>query len=227
MKLINKESEKFVAQETLPAILLLAMNSGFIDGNTFLYNDGRFAGMQTGNIIQAGIALAQGNFGTTMKFIWPVIAFIFGIFLNTYIKRLFKNHPIIRFEQISLIIESLGILVFVLLQGKINSTLAISGLSFFLALQVDTFAKLHGKPVATVFNTGNTKSFGINLFNGIIDRDKKTLITAFEYFLVILAFLFGPFIATILHNYLGVYTLIFSPLILLAVLGHITFHRNK
>ena len=43
------------SKESLLVALLLAMNTGFVDAFTFFHFDGRFASLQTGNLIQTGI----------------------------------------------------------------------------------------------------------------------------------------------------------------------------
>ncbi|MDR2661146.1 MAG: DUF1275 domain-containing protein [Lactobacillaceae bacterium] len=224
---INKENEKYLAQETLPAIILLTLNSGFIDGNTFLYNNQRFGGMQTGNVIQAGLHIAKHQFGTAMSFLFPFFAFILGIFLSTIIRHLYKNHSFLVFEQISLTIQIIGILIMAFVEKKIPDTLQVSGLSFFMALQADSFSKLHGGGIATVFTTGNTKTFAANIMNGFLHKSSANFIAALKVLLVIFGFFIGAIGAELIHSSFGDISLFVSPILLIAVLGHITFHRNK
>ncbi|EQC83465.1 hypothetical protein LLT7_07325 [Lactococcus cremoris subsp. cremoris TIFN7] len=63
------------SKESLLVALLLAMNTGFVDAFTFFHFDGRFASLQTGNLIQTGINLAHGNFEKASQFIIPILFF--------------------------------------------------------------------------------------------------------------------------------------------------------
>lgn len=72
------------SKESLLVALLLAMNTGFVDAFTFFHFDGRFASLQTGNLIQTGINLAHGNLEKAFQFIIPILFFALGALLRPY-----------------------------------------------------------------------------------------------------------------------------------------------
>ena len=71
------------SKESLLVALLLAMNTGFVDAFTFFHFDGRFASLQTGNLIQTGINLAHGNLEKAFQFIIPILFFALGALFKT------------------------------------------------------------------------------------------------------------------------------------------------
>ena len=87
---IMSEISTHPIQERLPIALLLATNSGFVDAYTFQYHGERFASLQTGNIIQAGISLARGQFNYASSFLLPILFFLLGAAFNNIINHQFK-----------------------------------------------------------------------------------------------------------------------------------------
>ena len=49
-------------KEKLRIALIFALNAGFMDGFSFFHFNDRFIGAQSGNVIQAGINIAKGDF---------------------------------------------------------------------------------------------------------------------------------------------------------------------
>ena len=223
---MQKIKNKFPIQERLLVITLLSLNSGFIDGNTFLYNNERFAGMQTGNIIQAGIRLAQGKIDQMWSFLLPFMAFLLGIMAAIMLKDIFKNQTRLLIEEISLTIQLIGIFAVAIFGSYFNDTLVIMLLSFLMAMQANTFVKLRGGNVATVFTTGNSKTFATHLLKAIRTKSVDAWKDAFSYFLVIFGFFSGAAISTIASNSFNRYALLISPLILLVAVILISIFKD-
>ena len=59
--------------------ILLAVSGGFMDAYTYTFRGEVFANAQTGNIILLAINLSEGNFEKMLQYLFPVIAFAFGI----------------------------------------------------------------------------------------------------------------------------------------------------
>lgn len=202
--------------ERLPIALLLAANSGFVDAYTFQYHGERFASLQTGNIIQAGILLAKGEIVAAQSFILPILFFILGAAFNGILKREFKSGKLSQ-QQHSLLVETLGISFVVVLGALMSSTLYITMLSFFLAIQLDAFPKVKGLPFTSVMSTGNLRNVGANMMTFFYTKDTQARKNAGLFTLIVLAFLVGAFVSTSLVNLFDRYTLIGSSVILLSI----------
>ena len=61
--------------------ILLAVSGGFMDAYTYTFRGEVFANAQTGNIILLAINLSEGNFEKMLQYLFPVIAFAFGIII--------------------------------------------------------------------------------------------------------------------------------------------------
>jgi len=223
---IMSEISTHPIQERLPIALLLATNSGFVDAYTFQYHGERFASLQTGNIIQAGISLARGQFNYASSFLLPILFFLLGAAFNNIIKHQFKARKLST-QQHSLIIEIIGISLVVFIRTQISSTVFITLLSFFLAIQLDAFPKVQGLPFTSVMSTGNLRNVGANLITYFYTKNRTALQNASLFSLIILAFLFGAFVSALLSTYLKHFTLLGSSVILITIFGLLFDYSKK
>ena len=223
---IMSETNAHPIQERLPIALLLATNSGFVDAYTFQYHAERFASLQTGNIIQAGISLARGQYHYALSFLIPILFFLLGAAFNNILKHKFKPGKLST-QQHSLIVEAVGISLLVLVQTQISSTAFITLLSFFLAIQLDAFPKVHGLPFTSVMSTGNLRHVGANLMTYVYTKNKTALRNAGLFSLIILAFLFGAYISALISTYLQHLTLLGSSIILITIFSLLFDYSKK
>ena len=218
--------DKYKIYEKLPIIMLLGATTGWVDALTFQYHNERFAAFQTGNIIQVGINIAHLDWARVLSYLLPIIFFALGAGLNYLIKTFWKN-PKIQWQQVSLFIQAIGIVLVTIFENKISSDLFIAILAMFMAFQADSFVKLNGLPITTVFSTGNLKNLGANLMAGIVNNDDKALKIAGNIFWVILSFSFGAAASILLTKEFGHWTMIGASILLLIVLTAISFENRK
>ncbi|MCL2858545.1 MAG: YoaK family protein [Streptococcaceae bacterium] len=214
-------------KEKLRIAMLLAINSGFIDGYTYFHFSERFAGMQTGNLIQAGINLANGKIQLALGFALPILFFIVGIGFKIAYSHFLKMEEEV---QHFILIQGLGVLAITLLHAfviTLTPPIYIGLLSFFMAIQADTFTNTHGLAYNSVFGTGNIRSFSTNLMQFFLTKDKEKLSHASIYFGLILSFFVGAVFSTLLLNVFGTWTLLGSCFILLIVYLIFVFSKNK
>ena len=57
---------------------LLTAAAGSFDAYTYLLHGEVFAGLQTGNVILLGVHLGQGQWYTAIRYLVPILAFMFG-----------------------------------------------------------------------------------------------------------------------------------------------------
>lgn len=186
----------FKMKESVRVGALLAATTGFIDSYTFAFHDGRFTSFQSGNMLQFAVNIAHGNFKHSLIFIWPALAFVFGVMLNQVVKRIrYVNKA--QWEEFSILFEMLGITIAAILEIlHAPSVLNLSILALSMAFQSDTFTKLHGDAYATTMFTGNLKRFGATLASYGLNHQKSELMKARNIGVVILSFIIGVVLAT-------------------------------
>lgn len=204
---------------SLPLNLILALSGGCMDAYSYLYRDKVFANAQTGNILLFGVNLAQGDFASALKYLWPILAFSIGIILSDVIRGTLKR-PRLHWRQIALLAE-IVILFLASLCPQTHNAVSNALISLACGLQVESFRAILGNSAATTMCIGNLRS-GLNHLTGFFltgqrERLKKSMI----YFSIILSFVIGAVIESALIRhfaqralYLSVGTLIVAFLLM-------------
>lgn len=212
-------------KESVRVGALLAGTAGFIDSYTFAFHDGRLASFQSGNMLQFGVYMARGNLQHAMIFIWPALAFICGAMLNQIVKRI-RYVNIVQWEEFSILFEIIGITITAVLEIlHAPSVIILSLLAISMALQTDTFTKLHGAPYVTTMFTGNLKRFGVALASYGLNHQKSELIKARNIGIIILGFITGVVLATFIGIKLNGWALLLPILSLCLIWFIITADR--
>jgi uncharacterized membrane protein YoaK (UPF0700 family) len=209
--------EGFPYKESIRVGMLLAGTAGYIDAYTFAFHDARFASLQSGNLLQLGINIASGDWTRALTFFWPVVGFALGAMLDQAIKK-FAGKTTWQWEEYSVLVEAIGVaLVAIMEMLHVSGGVVIPTLAIFMAIQADTFGKLRGMPYATVLSTGNIKTFGATLANGLLNYDKSQFIKTRNIGMVMLSFFVAAIISHFAAGFLGGATLLGAPILLLLV----------
>lgn len=194
--------------ERLRVAMLLTFISGYIDAFTFHTQGGRFAAVQTGNLINMSLNLAQGEFSKSFNYFIPIFIFSFGQWFNYFLRRYLSKYQL-RWHAFSSLIMLLVLLIVVGLVHHLPSMVIISGLTFFAAMQADTFKRLRGTPYANVMMTGNIKNAAQLLVKGLIEKNGFVLKESLRIYAIILSFVLGIILSTFLSQIFGKYSLLF------------------
>jgi len=204
MKTHGQMSEKYITG------IILSLVGGFLDAYTYISRGGVFANAQTGNIVLMGIKCAKGEWLGASYYLMPVFAFVLGVILAEIIRRKHKLNTALHWRQIVIAMEIVVlILVSLLPQGNFNA-LANIAISFVCSLQVESFRKVNGHVLATTMCTGNLRSATEQLYRYIHDKNKETLYSSLQYYGIILFFMAGAVLGSILTNIYQVKAVLFA-----------------
>lgn len=78
--------------EGLRVATLVSYIGGFIDAYTYNTQDGRFASIQTGNLLYLVIHLVDGHIARAFSYSIPIFFFILGQFFVFFAKKWLINH---------------------------------------------------------------------------------------------------------------------------------------
>lgn len=197
---------------------LLAIVGGFLDAYTYLCRGEVFANAQTGNMVLLGIKVFHGDFANALYYFFPILAFFVGILIAEMIKYHFAHHEKIHWRQIVLVIELIGLVVVAVVpQGDLNMLCNII-ISFVCSLQVESFRKFNGNPYASTMCTGNLRSATEHLYHYRQTKDKKTLRKSLQYYMIILFFIGGACLGTLLTSYLSISAIVLPIVILFVII---------
>ena len=184
--------------------LLLTLAGGFTDAYTFIYRDGVFATMQTGNLIKFFIALTNGEF--KLMFLLPIIIFLLGCIIAVLLgKSKYQS-------QITLITLFISF-IFAGLCPKTEAwnIVCVSTLSFTGAMQFEAFRRCLGLRYTSTMCTNNMRLLGKSIANR---RLNDTLI----YISIIVTFIFGIVLGVLVGKGMGIYAIMPLSSIYIAIL---------
>lgn len=188
--------------ESLKLAIFLCLAGGFQDAYSYNCRGHVFANAQTGNIVLLGQNLATGNWQLALRYIFPLMAFIGGVYVTEWIGYLYKDFKKLHWRQIVLLIE----IPLLLIAGAMPQELNIPAnvlMSFACAMQVNAFRKFSGIACATTMCIGNMRSGTEYLCKYHITKDRDMLRKSCQYYFIILVFAVGAAIGAVVTGWLG------------------------
>ena len=181
--------EKKIPDEIVPN-LILVFSGGFQDAYTYIVRNKVFAKAQTGNIVLFSTYLMGGKFDLAIKYLFPIFAFMLGIFIAENIQNRLILPKWLHWKQRIVLFEIIVMIAVGFLPQSMNM-LANCLVSFACALQLQAFNKLHGNLFASTMCVGNLKS-GVSAFSSYLrTKDGNELSKVNIYFMVICIFAVG------------------------------------
>lgn len=196
--------------ESLKLGIILALSGGFMDAYSYIERGQVFANAQTGNMLLLGVHLSEGNFHLMVKYLFPVLAFAFGIALADIIR--IKNINRLHWRQNSVLIEAVVLAVVSFFPQEMN-LIANSLTSLVCGIQVESFRKIHGQGIATTMCIGNLRSATQNLCSYFHTKEKHFLEKGILYYGIIFCFIAGAIIGNIFIKYFHEHAILFCSLL--------------
>ena len=188
--------------ESMALGIVLTLAGGFQDAYSYNCRGKVFANAQTGNIVLLGQNLAAGNWPAALRYLFPLMAFIGGVYVSEWIRELYKEHKVLHWRQIILLIEIVLLLIAGLMPQSFNTAANVL-MSFACAMQVDSFRKFRGIPCATTMCIGNMRSATEMLSRYHITKDPELKRKAQHYYFIILVFAVGAAVGAVLSKAIG------------------------
>lgn len=210
--------------ESIELGILLALSGGLMDAYSYIGRGKVFANAQTGNILLFGVKLSERDFGGAAHYLFPVLAFTFGIALADMVRE--HGSRKVHWRQAAVLFEALILVLVSLIPGRLN-LLANSLTSFACGIQVQTFRKIHGNAIATTMCIGNLRSGTQQLCAYFRTGERKNLDSGFLYYGIILCFVVGAVIGNFLVKAFLYRAIIASALILCVAFLLMFIDREK
>jgi uncharacterized membrane protein YoaK (UPF0700 family) len=164
--------------------VLLAAAAGAIEAYSVLRLNA-FAGAQTGNVVLGAVAVSRGEWKTTVRYIWPILAFVCGVLMArtlvtgrvaVLVRRPFR--AVLIAELVTLII--VGVLPTATPHAIVSVIITVA-----VAVQAATFRTLVDVGYNSAFTTGNLMNAVASLHAAVSARDRAELLHARRIFAVI------------------------------------------
>lgn len=199
----------FQRSESNLTLALLTMSGGLQDAYTYINRGGVLANAQTGNIVRMSLHFLEKDFVGFLSFLFPVLAFAFGVFVSEEVRVRVKNKSKLHWREYVVILEILGLFISAFIPHKFDA-LANALVSFVCAMQVQAFKKVHGYAYASTMCIGNIRSGTEAFHEYLVKKDKNFLSKALEYFGLIFVFALGAGIGVLTAQHLGCYGILIS-----------------
>ena len=183
--------------ESMLTAAFIILSGGLQDAYTYLCRGKVFANGQTGNIVLFSAHLFDGNWMHSLRYLVPVLAFMFGIFVAECVHRQFKYMEKVHWRQLIVLAEVALLFIVGFLPQEVN-TIANVLVSFVCAMQVQTFRKVRGHAYASTMCIGNMRSGTEALCIYFHTHDREVLRRALTYFGVIGLFAAGAGLGSLL-----------------------------
>ena len=182
--------------------VVLTLAGGFQDAYFYNCRGQVFANAQTGNIVLLGQNIASGNFQNALHYLFPLLAFLAGVYLSEWVRELCKSFQKLHWRQIVLAFEIVMLAIAGLLPQSLNVVSNVL-MSFACAMQVDSFRKFRGIPCATTMCIGNMRSGTELLCRYHITKDPELKRKSLHYYFIILVFAIGAAIGAVASQKFG------------------------
>lgn len=196
------EDKKRKVEESLWLAVLLCLAGGFQDAYSYNCRGHVFANAQTGNIVLLGQNLAMGNWQQALRYLFPLIAFIGGVYVTEWICHLHQSRQRLHWKQVVLMAEIILLLSAGLLPQEYN-ILANVLMSFACAMQVNAFRSFCGISCATTMCIGNMRSATEYMGKYHITKDRDMLKKSLLYYFIIIVFASGASLGALISLRFG------------------------
>lgn len=203
--------------ETYIVAAILASAGGFLDAYSYLVRGHVFANAQTGNIVLLGMRFFERDWIGCAKYLLPIVMFVAGVLLADRLRVRLKDSSLHWRQHIILIEAAALTAVTYIPTGGRYDIIANTLISFVCSLQVESFRKVHSISFATTMCTGNLRTATEHISLYITEKKDEHLSTALKLYGVIVFFILGVIIGTLICSALGRSGLIFVIFQLIAV----------
>ena len=199
--------------------LIVICAGGFMDAYSYLLHDHVFATGQTGNIVLLCMNLAEGAWLGVSHYLVSILAFVAGIMLSRHVLVRVHGRATHRMHRWVAVFEAIAFAVVALLPEGAPDLLVNSAISFCAAVSYENFRQFGTRSAyASVFCTGNLRSLGETLYDGIFEKDRHELHRSARYAGLVASFCVGAVACKLLIDATGKFAcLAISALFLLSL----------
>lgn len=196
------ERRSLQPSESLKLATFLCLAGGLQDAYSYHCRGQVFANAQTGNIVLLGQALATGDWTRALRYLYPLSAFIAGVYIAEWIGYLYRDRQRLHWRQMVLLIEIPLLLIAGVLPQSLNVTANVM-MSFACAMQVHSFRSFRGISCATTMCIGNMRGGTECLCRFQLTKDPEQLKKGLLYFYIILVFAIGAAAGAVISDRAG------------------------
>ena len=172
-----------------------------ICGFTYSARGGVFCNAQTANFVLSAVALGNGDFSEFFYYFIPMTAYFLGAFISESVPTSVKLHFHIRWDTLFILIEICSVIFLGLLPESAPYRITHVTVNLIASMQYNTFRQAEHIPMATTFCTNHLRQVGIAASKALRYRDKDSVKRMLFHCKMLLSFVAGAVLATVLCRF--------------------------
>ena len=191
---------------------------GLMDAYSYLTRGNVFATGQTGNVVLLAIHLAQLDWLGVARYLAPIVAFVIGILASKHVLSKVHAGDHFRMQRWVIVFEAVAFVLISLVPPEVPDLPINLAISLCAAVSFEDFRTFGTKSAyASVFCTGNLRSFAETLYDGFVEHNAHEMHRSLRYLALIVSFTAGVVLGYFLIGSFGQHAaLAISALFLLA-----------
>lgn len=194
----REEEEFFLECEKHWVFWTLILVGGYYGAYTYSVRGGVFCNAQTANVVLLSMAVGTGNWSQARYLLIPISAYLAGAILSEILGKYVKRFRVLRWDTILVGVEIPVVIFLGLLPKSAPDQICQVTLNFICSMQFNTFRQNEGIPMATTFVTNHIRQTGSNLVKAIRDKDEKASLRWKMHGSMILMFMGGAILSTVM-----------------------------
>lgn len=212
----KKENDSFLLEcERWWIFALMMCIGGFYGGYTFICKGGVFCNAQTANFALLGIAVGSADWKKALYYLIPMVSYFSGTIISEILPKKVNKHIKIRWDTAFIGFEMIVVLILGFIPDSAPVQICHIIVNFMCSMQYNTFRNAEKIPTATTFCTAHVRNAGVYFVKWLKHKDETNFIkrSAF-HFGMIMVFILGVILASILANIFGSSSIWFAEILL-------------
>ena len=196
-----------VARERIELGLTVIFAGGLMDAYSYLTRGNVFATGQTGNVVLFAINLAELNWLMVARYLAPITAFVLGIILSKHVLAQVHVGDHFRMQRWVIMFEAIAFALIALIPPEVPDRVVNLAISLCAAVSLQNF-KTFGttrSAYASIFCSGNIRSFAETLYDGLFRHDTHKFHCSMCYLALVGSFSVGVICGHLLIAVVGQY----------------------
>ncbi len=182
----------------------LCFAGGAIDGYSYVMRGGVLATAQTANLLLLGIHISNGNWTRALNYVLPILCFMLGTYLAKLAYEKIYHNDMRKWQEGIMLTEVAVFIILGFVGAILPDLLANATISFFSSMQYCAFRSFgEDAPFATVFSTGNMRSFVDNVYEGTMHKNRVAMKRSVGYAIMLIVFALGALSSNLFSMVLG------------------------
>ena len=221
----NNKSYLECEKKWIFAVLIFV--AGYYGAFTYSIRGGIFCNAQTANFVLFAMAIGNGEFNKALYYLIPMGAYLLGAIISEALPKPIKKLKLIRWDTFLILFEIIVVLFLGLLKESAPYQISQIAINFICSMQYNTFRQAQGVSMATTFCTNHVRQIGVFIVKAISDKDYRRLDRVLHHLTMLIFFVLGGIISTVLCKILMGKAILFAIIPLIIILSDLLYADLK